>query len=317
MLNTDKHAANRNIRMLSPTPLNATSSVPLSSTHDGRDPQPYGAYEPKGILRALLAFTQAMPTSWIGKRLAFIARRLGLMVLKGQSADVERFGAKFRLHPYQNVCEKRVLFTPQLFDGNERKILERKILEAKTAQNTTEGFRFIDVGANIGAYALFVAALAGPRAKILAVEPQPDIFDRLVANIAFNPFGTVKAIACAISNKAGELTLFLDPRNKGESSIKIIGSSQAQSIRVPALTLRDVMTQEGLSGLDAIKLDVEGAEDLILEPFLHDAPEALWPKLIILEDGSGRWQMDLNQLLTQKGYTLLMRTRLNYVYERS
>jgi FkbM family methyltransferase len=315
MLNTDKHAANRNIGMLSSVPVNATPvAAPFSTPSEQEPPEqeqpPYGTYAPQGLLRPLLAFTQAMPTSWIGKRLAFIARRLGLIVLKGQSADVERFGAKFRLHPYHNVCEKRVLFTPQLFDGQERKILASRIA------CTAEGFRFIDVGANIGAYALFVAALAGPRARILAIEPQPDIFDRLAANIAFNPFGTVKAIACAVSNKAGELTLFLDPRNKGESSIKIIGSSQAQSIRVPALTLRDVMTQEGLSGLDAIKLDVEGAEDLILEPFLHDAPETLWPKLIILEDGSGRWQMDLNQLLSQKGYTLLMRTRLNYVYER-
>jgi FkbM family methyltransferase len=269
--------------------------------------EPFGAYQPHIGVRLVMAFTRSMPTSWLGKRLAFIVRRLGLMLLRGKPADVERLGVKFRLYPYQNVCEKRVLFTPQLFDARERALLASRI---------KDGFRFIDIGANIGAYALFVAGLAGPRAKILAIEPQPDVFDRLASNIAFNPFGTVKAIACAVSNKAGELTLFLDPRNKGESSIKIIGSSQAQSIRVPALTLRDIMFQEGLSGLDAVKLDIEGAEDLVLEPFLREAPEALWPKMIILEDGSGRWQMDLTQLLADKGYRLLIRTRLNYVYER-
>ncbi len=255
-----------------------------------------------------MALTQRMPASWLGKRIAFSVRRIGLFILWGRFVDVVRFGVNFRLFPYQNVCEKRILFTPQYFDKVERDLLEARI---------TTGFRFIDIGANIGAYALFVAARAGQGAKIIAVEPQPDIFDRLVNNIGLNPFGTVKALACAISDKAGELTLFLDPKNKGESSVKIIGSSQTESIRVPAMTLRELMIQEGLEGLDGIKLDVEGAEDLILVPFLREASPEVWPRLIILEDGSGRWQTDLAALLEASGYTCLVRTRLNFVYERS
>ena len=87
----------------------------------------------------------------------------------------------------------------------------------------SRGFTFVDVGANIGGYSLFVAAHAGPRPRILAVEPQPDVFDRLTYNIRQNPFGTVKAVACAVADKAGEVTLFLDARNRGESSVKIVG----------------------------------------------------------------------------------------------
>ena len=52
---------------------------------------------------------------------------------------------------------------------------------------------------------------AGPTARILAVEPQPEIFDRLTYNIRLNPFGTIKAVDCAVADKPGELTLFLDP----------------------------------------------------------------------------------------------------------
>lgn len=141
---------------------------------------------------------------------------------------MERFGARMRLHPYNNNCEKKVLFTPQFFDPEERALL---------ASRLKPGCTFLDIGANIGAYALFVAAFAGPGARILAVEPQPDVFDRLTYNIAQNPFGTVKAVACAVADKAGELTLFVDPRNRGESSLKIVGTNEGAQIRVPAVTL--------------------------------------------------------------------------------
>jgi hypothetical protein len=57
--------------------------------------------------------------------------------------------------------------------------------------------------------------------------------------------------------------------------------------------------------------------DLILEPFLRDAPEALWPGFIIVEDSRGRWQSDLPALLESKGYKLIAQTRLNLVYERA
>jgi FkbM family methyltransferase len=213
-----------------------------------------------------------------------------------------------RLYPYNNICEKKVLFTPQFFDSEELLALERRI---------REGFTFVDVGANVGAYSLFVAAKAGPKARILAIEPQPDVFDRLAYNIRQNPFGTIKAVACAVADKAGELTLFIDPRNKGESSVKIVASSQAGTVRVPAVTLLELLQEEGFTGVDAMKLDVEGAEDLILGPFFRDAPASLHPQFLILEDGRGQWQIDLLELLKEKGYRLVAQTHLNLLLERT
>src|SRR3712207_7301176 len=61
--------------------------------------------------------------------------------------------------------------------------------------------------------------------------------DRLVYNIGQNPFGTVKAVACAVADKAGNLTMFVDPRNRGESSVKIVGAGDEDTMRVPAVTL--------------------------------------------------------------------------------
>ncbi|HEY8383017.1 MAG TPA: FkbM family methyltransferase [Microvirga sp.] len=271
------------------------------------DPRPFGAHAPTGFARWTIERTRTLPDRWAARRLAFMLRHLAVRSLGGSPLDVETLGARMRLYPYNNVCEKRILFTPQFFDPEERAILESRI---------REGFAFVDIGANVGAYSLFVAARAGSSARILAVEPQPDIFDRLTYNIRQNPFGTVKAVACAVADKGGELTLFLDPRNSGESSVKIVGSGEAHAIRVPAVTLVDLLREEGFARLDAVKIDVEGAEDLILDPFFRDAPEDLHPSLVIIEDGRGQWQIDLPALLEEKGYRLIAQTRLNLVYER-
>ncbi len=272
------------------------------------DTAPFGAFAPTGLTAWIMARTRQAGDGWLSKRISFLLRRIAIRSLRGKPVDVETLGARMRLHPYNNVCEKRVLFTPQFFDPEEREILRRHI---------SEGFVFVDIGANIGAYSLFVAAAAGESARILCVEPQPDIFDRLVFNIRQNPGAAIKAVACAVADKPGELTLFLDPRNSGESSVKIVGSGQAKAIKVPATTLLDLVREEGYGHVDAIKLDVEGAEDLILEPFLRNAPPELLPGLIIVEDGSGRWQIDLPKLLGEFGYRLVKKTKLNFVYERA
>lgn len=271
------------------------------------DTAPFGTYAPTGFVRWAIERTRAFPDNWAAWRLVFLLRRLAARALKGAPVDIEALGARMRLHPYNNICEKKVLFTPQFFDPTELGILRSRL---------KDGFTFVDVGANIGVYSLFVAALAGPSARILAVEPQPDVFDRLTYNIRLNPFGTLKAVDCAVADKPGELTLFLDSRNKGESSVKIVGSSQVETVRVPAKTLLELLQDEHFSHVDAVKLDVEGAEDIILEPFFRHAPRSLHPSLLIVEDGSGQWQIDLPRLLDRAGYRLVLKTRLNFVYER-
>jgi FkbM family methyltransferase len=269
---------------------------------------PFGLFAPSGLVRRIIDRTQRLPEHAFGaRRLALFLRRAAITLLRGAPVDVERYGARMRLHPYNNNCDKKVLFTPQFFDSAERAIL---------AERLRDDFVFIDIGANIGAYTLFVAARTGPRARILAVEPQPDVFDRLTFNIAQNPFGNVKAVACAIADRAGELTLFLDLRNSGESSVKIVGTSETSRIRVPAMTLLDLVRQERFQRIDAMKLDVEGAEDLVLEPFLREAAPEMLPSLFILEDGVGQWQADLPKLLEGHGYRLLAKTRLNLIFER-
>lgn len=271
------------------------------------DAAPFGVYAPMGLVKSAVAATRGLRATWLNRRLTNVVRRLAIHRLKGRPVDVEALGFRMRLLPYRNICEKRMLFSPQNFDPRELAILESRL---------RPGFVFIDVGANVGAYSLFVASRTDGSARILAVEPQPDIFNRLVYNVGLNAFATIKAIECAVTDKPGEVTLFLDAGNSGESSVKIVGSGGATPLRVMGRTLLDLVTQEGYGRLDAVKLDVEGAEDIVLGPFFETAPESLHPGLLIIENAVKQWQIDLPALLVERGYRLVAETRLNFIYER-
>ncbi|MBA1157840.1 FkbM family methyltransferase [Microvirga sp. Marseille-Q2068] len=272
------------------------------------DSRPFGDFAPSGLARWVIDRTRGLPEGWAGRRVALMLRRLAMKTLKGVPLDLETFGLRMRLYPYKNVCERRILFTPQYFDVDEIKILTSRI---------ADGFTFIDIGSNVGWYALSVAREAGAvPVRILAVEPQPEIFDRLIYNIRQNPSCTIKAVDCAVADKTGELTLFLDPLNRGEASLKIVNSSQTDAIRVPAVTMLELLSREGLTRVDAIKLDVEGAEDLVLDPFFRDAPASLYPSLFIVANVPERWQIDVVKLLKGKGYRQILKNKMNLAFER-
>ena len=77
------------------------------------------------------------------------------------------------------------------------------------------------------------------------------------------------------------------------------------------LGLTGILAEAGVSAIDALKIDVEGAEDIALGPFLRDAPQSLLPRLIVIEDTSGNWTLDLFAMLARRGYTELARSRHN------
>ncbi len=274
---------------------------------DDLDLSAFGTRAPSPFIERVMRTTRRQGLSWPAQRIAFLLRKVALRRLSGP-VDTEAMGASFRLYPFNNICEKRILFTPQYFDEPERELICSRIRGP---------FVFIDVGANIGGYALAVAAAAGSKAQIVAVEPQPEIFDRLVYNIAQNPHGSVKAVACAIADHNGEVMLFLDASNRGQSSVKIMSSDYSETAiaKVPAKTLLTLAKDERLTRIDAAKLDVEGAEDLILEPFLRDAPRSLWPRLLLVGNAVERWHRDLRKTLTDAGYRKVLETRHNLAFE--
>ena len=135
---------------------------------DTREQQPYGALAPGRLDRAVIALTSRLPANWLGLRLAILLRRLVTMRLPAGALDVERWGLRLRLHPLDNGCEKGLLFTPQMFEPEERAELAREIARKPPGAP----FVFVDVGGNVGLFSLFVAAESKGRARIVAFEPE-------------------------------------------------------------------------------------------------------------------------------------------------
>src|SRR5690606_27108010 len=129
----------------------------------------------------------------------------------------------------------------------------------------TPGFRFIDIGANTGLYSLFVAARAGADATIIAVEPQPEVKDWLAFNVAANGFATIHHVDAAVAAGPGTARLSLPARNRGAASIARADepklATEAPTVEVSTLGILDLMDRFGIERADALKIDIEGAEE--------------------------------------------------------
>ena len=89
------------------------------------------------------------------------------------------------------------------------------------------------------------------------------------------------------------------------------------TVRVPCKPLLTLLNEQDIAAIDALKIDVEGMEDAVLAPFFRDAPQTLWPQLILIEDSSHEWKVDLFAVLKEKGYVASLRTKQNVVLRRN
>ncbi len=263
----------------------------------------FSTYSPNGFQKFLINLSRNNDRKKQGKLIASIARRLTLLGHKNPF-DVETFGVKMRLDPRRNVAEKRLMFAPSRFD-----IVEREIL----SQHLKNGDVFLDIGANIGGYSLWASKFIG-NGKVLAFEPQPKVFARLKTNAELNPELNILPMQIAIGAEESEMQLGMNALNDGEGSLAKTNNS-SEFIMVKVRPLLNVLNDEKVSSVSALKIDVEGFEETVLLPFFATSPKSFWPKLIILERGDGDWKADLKGHLLSIGYGLKQTTRMNYILE--
>src|SRR6478735_1787213 len=141
-------------------------------------PAPYGAFAPTRAQAAIIALAQRSRL----KRGAFrpmLSRLVNL--LRAGPVDVQYQGASFRFYHQASATERGALFNP---DYN---IEELDFLRAYTPP----GGVCVDVGANVGTYAMPLARHVGPSGKVIAVEPHPVTHARLSFNCAASAFTQV------------------------------------------------------------------------------------------------------------------------------
>jgi FkbM family methyltransferase len=220
--------------------------------------------------------------------------------------DVTAGGIAFRAYPAENRDDRMLVGRGELPEAAEHALI---------APLLAPGMVFVDIGANVGTYALFVARRAGPAARVIAFEPHPRTF----AKLAFNQADGVVAKNLAIAAEAGTMPLYSDGGgNIGHASLLKEGAGAVRGMEtVEVAPLASVLAGLGIERVDLLKIDVEGFEDRALLPLFEQAPEALWPRAILIETVlAGLWQRNCLSELAAHGYRKAGETAENVLLQR-
>lgn len=215
------------------------------------------------------------------------------------------WGAGLRVRVFLGNDVSRCLFIGGCFEPNELAFL---------AGALEPGMTVVDVGANDGLYTLFAAERVGPSGQVLAVEPSRREYGRLTDNLALNRLTNVRARRLGLADRNGEALLKVAGyEHEGQNTL---GEFHHQGIllshteAVPVRRLDDLVREEGLVRVDAVKVDAEGAERAVLAG--AEATLARWHPLLLLEvsDAALRRQAsgeaDVLGRLRELGYACLV-----------
>jgi len=120
----------------------------------------------------------------------------------------------------------------------------------------------VDCGAHIGVHAVLAGRRTGPGGRVFAIEPAPPNLGPLRANVAANGLAeNVDVIDGAASDSSGTETIYLHTE-LDQSGMTLVAERFREAVEV-----RRVVLDEVLDGrrVDVLKVDVEGAEALVLD----------------------------------------------------
>jgi FkbM family methyltransferase len=124
------------------------------------------------------------------------------------------------------------------------------------------GMVFVDVGANVGFYSMLAAAQVGETGRVFSFEPNPENCRLIKLSVARNRFETVAVFPTALGSQSGASVFSTHIGSNGglmpdtEESL-----ANPNCVVVPISKLEEVIRER----IDIVKIDVEGAEGLVLQ----------------------------------------------------
>jgi FkbM family methyltransferase len=125
------------------------------------------------------------------------------------------------------------------------------------------GMTFVDAGACYGIYSLAASKMVGPQGRVIAFEPASRAFRVLQKNIELNGLTNVHAYPLALTEKEGKAWLYHHP-NVGCDSLGKDDSFTDREEETATDSLDNMLQKLSVDQLDVLKMDVQGAEELIL-----------------------------------------------------
>jgi FkbM family methyltransferase len=128
----------------------------------------------------------------------------------------------------------------------------------------TAGMKGLEIGANIGYYALLEGHLVGPSGHIYCIEPAPANFQLLQKNIAANHFeDRTSCFQYLVGEKSGKGKLFLSVAANSHS----VSAVSDQFVELPMVTIDDFLATKGINSaeIDFLRMDIEGYEVMVFQ----------------------------------------------------
>lgn len=197
--------------------------------------------------------------------------------------------------------------------------------------NMRPGDVFFDVGANVGAYSFVADTVAAGRGDVYAFEPSYSTFAALVANVQLNRCGDrVRTLQVALSNVTKLETFNYSSTTAGAAMHGLGLPINEDGLRfepahrqlVLAFRMDDLRAQFGIPVPNHIKIDVDGAELLVVEGARDTLGNPALRSLLIEIDHRKDTHTDIVRAIEAHGLQLVSKNPrngpglFNYVFER-
>lgn len=174
------------------------------------------------------------------------------VLLKIIPADVKIDGMTFYLNPRDPVLSSAVALG--VYENYEMEIFR---------SFCNVGATVVDIGANVGLYTVTAAVRVGKTGSVIAIEPHPESYRYLVKTVAENGLVQVKSFEVAAGDSPRTVSLFATEENQADSRI-YNGGGRRQETTTQMTTVDHLLADNGISTVDVIKMDIQGAEALAL-----------------------------------------------------
>jgi FkbM family methyltransferase len=177
-----------------------------------------------------------------------------------------------KVAPARALYAQLYLLGKRLAERREHQFFRRQV---------TPGMVIFDVGANAGFYTTLFADLIGPAGRVHSFEPDPLSFGILKRRT--DGRANVTANQAAVGDHSGHITLFCNRSNRADNRVHAsLGEETAETVEVPLTTLDEYCEAAGIDRIDAVKMDIQGAEVAALQGF-RQTLERTRPQWLMIE----------------------------------
>jgi len=183
------------------------------------------------------------PRFWVSRVLLFLQIDMPFTLIFNQTYTI-----KTRLHA-SSAAHK-------LFINKYKPYLDVAVFERYVKPDST----VVDVGANIGMFTTLAAKLSGT-GMVYAFEATPKTFAYLLDNLAINAVSNVYPVFAAVSEETGVARMFEHAQSHEQN---FLDTTSGSGTVVPTIRLDDFLASQQAKHIHFMKIDVEGAEQMVL-----------------------------------------------------